>query len=143
MRDLQTLLTSDYGLDLTGWTLTTATGVSADGLTIVGTGIDPSGEEEAWLARLDPANLPGDFDLDGDVDGVDFGMWQVGYPMESGATIADGDADGDGDVDGTDFGIWQAQYVPDPATIPVPEPASMIIALTAAVTLLRPKRKLC
>jgi hypothetical protein len=40
------------GLDLTGWTLTAATGVSADGTVIVGRGINPSGDREAWRAEL-------------------------------------------------------------------------------------------
>lgn len=53
MRSLKTVLTNDYGLDLTGWTLLVATSVSADGSTIVGTGINPQGKEEAWVANLD------------------------------------------------------------------------------------------
>jgi hypothetical protein len=36
----------------TGWTLAAATGVSADGTVIVGRGINPSGETEAWIAIL-------------------------------------------------------------------------------------------
>ena len=67
---------------------------------------------------------PGDFNGDGLVNGVDFGLWQMGYPTASGASL--GDADGDGDVDGVDFGIWQANYptnlggaaaIPEPATL--------------------------
>ncbi len=54
--------------------------------------------------------VAGDFDLDGDVDGVDFGIWQANYPTASGASRFTGDADYDGDVDGVDFGIWQANY---------------------------------
>lgn len=38
IRDLREVLAGDYGLDLSGWTLTRATGISADGLTIVGFG---------------------------------------------------------------------------------------------------------
>jgi probable HAF family extracellular repeat protein len=40
------------GLDLTGWSLTAARGISADGLVFAGTGIDPDGNTEAWIASL-------------------------------------------------------------------------------------------
>jgi len=52
MRSLQTYLEGDLGLDLTGWTLTSAEGISANGGTIVGWGTNPSGQEEAWLATI-------------------------------------------------------------------------------------------
>ena len=58
MRFLSNILTDDFGLDLTGWTLQQARGVSADGLTIVGTGTNPDGNEEAWIAQLDPVSTP-------------------------------------------------------------------------------------
>ena len=58
MRNLGEVLTSICGLDLTGWTLTTATDVSADGLTVVGSGINPDGNAEAWIATIpEPATL--------------------------------------------------------------------------------------
>jgi probable HAF family extracellular repeat protein len=38
--------------NLTGWTLREATGVSADGRTIAGTGINPSSQTEAWIATV-------------------------------------------------------------------------------------------
>jgi probable HAF family extracellular repeat protein len=43
------------GLDLTGWTLEDATGVSADGRTVVGNGTNPEGSSEAWVAVFDAA----------------------------------------------------------------------------------------
>jgi hypothetical protein len=59
MRSVQDLL-EEYGLDLTGWQLSAAYGISADGLTIVGGGINPAGDAEAWRATLpNPVPLPG------------------------------------------------------------------------------------
>jgi len=51
MRNLRELLIS-RGANLAGWVLTNATGISDDGFTIVGTGINPSGKTEAWIAVL-------------------------------------------------------------------------------------------
>jgi len=51
MRSLQQLLTDD-GLNLTGWTLQDARAISADGNTIIGTGRDPSGNSQAWIAVI-------------------------------------------------------------------------------------------
>lgn len=51
MRELDDLLVS-LGLDLGGWQLTAATGVSDDGRTIVGYGLNPNGQTEAWVAFL-------------------------------------------------------------------------------------------
>jgi probable HAF family extracellular repeat protein len=58
MRNLQEVLTNDYGLNLTGWTLSEATAISADGLSIVGIGTNPDGDTEAWIARLDGQTNP-------------------------------------------------------------------------------------
>jgi hypothetical protein len=52
MRNLRDVLISDYGLDLTGWKLSSATGVSADGKQIAGFGTNPSGGSEGWFADL-------------------------------------------------------------------------------------------
>lgn len=49
MRDLRTVL-EDSGLDMTGWTLRFVTDMSADGSVIVGTGINPNGDFEAFRA---------------------------------------------------------------------------------------------
>jgi len=51
-RDLAELLASQYGLDLTGWSLGTAVGVSSDGRTIVGNGTNPAGQPEGWIAFI-------------------------------------------------------------------------------------------
>lgn len=65
MRDLAKVLQTDYGVDLrvengaatkVGWKLLEATGVSDDGLIIVGNGISPSGRIRAWKVILAPPN---------------------------------------------------------------------------------------
>jgi probable HAF family extracellular repeat protein len=52
MRNLRDVLVSDFGLDLSGWSLTEARGLSDDGRTIVGHGTNPSGNTEAWMAVI-------------------------------------------------------------------------------------------
>jgi len=47
-RPLQDVLVGDYGLDLTGWTLNTVSHITPDGLTIVGAGLNPNGQLEAF-----------------------------------------------------------------------------------------------
>jgi probable HAF family extracellular repeat protein len=51
-RNLQQVLTTDYGLNLTGWTLEDANAISADGRTFVGDGFDPNHHVEAWIATI-------------------------------------------------------------------------------------------
>jgi probable HAF family extracellular repeat protein len=57
MRNLRDMLITDYGLasQLAGWRLTEAYGCSADVRVVVGYGINPAGQTEAWSARLDPS----------------------------------------------------------------------------------------
>jgi len=58
MRSIKNVLQDEYGLDLTGWNLEEAYGLSADGLTISGWGFNPLGQREAWVAHIpEPASL--------------------------------------------------------------------------------------
>lgn len=52
MRELRAVLEDDYGLDLSGWTLLDANGISPNGRWIVGDGINPAGAREGWVAFL-------------------------------------------------------------------------------------------
>jgi probable HAF family extracellular repeat protein len=57
LRFLEDVLADDYGLDLTGWTLTQVRGISDDGQTLVGNGLGPHGAE-AWIAHIpEPTSL--------------------------------------------------------------------------------------
>jgi hypothetical protein len=83
MRNLQNVLVSDYGLDLTGWTLEAATDISPNGRTIVGNGTNPNGDLEAWIAII-PGPATACIDgLDNDGDGF------TDYPDDPGCADAD------------------------------------------------------
>jgi probable HAF family extracellular repeat protein len=60
MRSLRQVLIGkfDLGDSLAGWKLKTANAVSADGSFVVGSGINPSGDREAWLAYLGDERRP-------------------------------------------------------------------------------------
>jgi probable HAF family extracellular repeat protein len=62
MRELALLL-SDLGVDLTGWILVSAEGVSDDGRTIVGTGVNPERFQEAWIAVLPDPTIAVEIDV--------------------------------------------------------------------------------
>jgi probable HAF family extracellular repeat protein len=96
MIDLHAHLVSQ-GADLTGWVLSDARGVSADGRVIVGTG-EHDGVNEAWVVRLPPP-CPGDLDDDHQVGLADLAALLANFATDSGALYADGDLDEDGDVD--------------------------------------------
>jgi probable HAF family extracellular repeat protein len=53
IRNLQQVLIDDFGLDLTGWTLTDAMDISDDGLTIIGRGFyGPENQVKGWIATV-------------------------------------------------------------------------------------------
>jgi hypothetical protein len=73
--------------------------------------------------------IPGDYQVDGDVDAGDLGFWKTAFH-----NTAVGDANGDGDSDGGDFLIWQQNLgidlVPTVAAgAAVPEPTAMLLAV--------------
>lgn len=81
----------------------------------------------------------GDLDIDGDVDGDDFAAFVSGFGKATSATHVDGDIDFDQDVDGDDFAAFVSNFgkqgiAPAPATIP--EPATSVLAILAAMVLL-------
>ena len=61
------------GLDVSGWTLSSAQAISADGFTIVGNGINPSGQTEAWMANLSPEPIPEPLTILGSMAAIAFG----------------------------------------------------------------------
>ncbi len=79
-----------------------------------------------------------DFDMNGQIDGNDFLIWQRGLGITTGATLGDGDANADGMVNADDLAVWRfqtGQGPSRPAFSAVPEPASLALLLAAAVLL--------
>jgi len=87
MRNLVDVL-AEQGVNLSGWTLNEALGVSDDGLTIVGGGTNPFGAQEAWIAEISPLG-PACGEVDFDNDGI--------------GDECDEDDDGDGVMDTADL----------------------------------------
>ena len=103
MRNLRDVLVNDYGLDLTGWTLYVAKGISDDGLTIVGSGNNPDGYQEGWIAILPgPQVVYVDADAPAGGDGT---SWDTAFNyLQDALAVAE---------DGNE--IWMAEgiYTPD------------------------------
>jgi uncharacterized membrane protein len=60
MRDLEAVLTGEFGLDLMGWRLSSVNDISADNRTLVGAGINPSGNPEGFVIVVpEPAGAGG------------------------------------------------------------------------------------
>lgn len=81
---------------------------------LVADGILGSADIDAWLGLAGSRNLGpqrmyrrGDANLDGGVDGSDFGIWNANK-FSAHAAWSKGDFNADGFVDGSDFGIWNA-----------------------------------
>ncbi|QDS97019.1 serine hydrolase [Adhaeretor mobilis] len=76
----------------------------------------------------------GDYDLDGDVDGADFFVWQLSNSLTGANLPADGNADGT--VDAADYLVWRNNYGTGPliSALQVPEPASILLLFLAAAS---------
>lgn len=64
-RPLREVLTCEYSLDLDGWELISARGISNDASVIVGYGRNPAGEIEGWIAHVPQIEF-----VDTDSDGI-------------------------------------------------------------------------
>jgi T5SS/PEP-CTERM-associated repeat protein len=89
-------------------------------------------DTDSIALSVDAPIIPGDFNLDGTVDGLDLAQWQGDYHLND-----ESDADNDGDSDGRDFLVWQRHhgesiYGSLAATTNVPEPSSAMLLLFCA-----------
>ena len=100
IRDLQEMLEVDFGLDLPGWQLNEARGVSSHGRTIVGHGTH-NGIKEAWVVRL-TSSCPADLDDDGIVGFYDLQILLTTRGPCDDCADCPGDLNGDCVVDNDD-----------------------------------------
>ncbi|MGH7244989.1 MAG: PEP-CTERM sorting domain-containing protein [Phycisphaerales bacterium] len=103
---------SMLGVDLTGWVLVEARGLSADGTAIAGYGRF-NGEDRAWIVTGLPLRCNGDINHDGFVDDADFSLF-VGAYNELLCSVTPvccpADLNVDGLVDDADFSIFVVGY---------------------------------
>jgi uncharacterized membrane protein len=148
MMNLKTYLTNNQGLGaaLNGWTLKEATGISDDGRVIVGTGINPQGNYEAFRVMIDLSIANnGDYNGDHIVDAADYTVWRdtLGTNVAKG-TGADGN--GNGMIDSDDYTYWKSRFgMPVGSgsgigSLAVPEPAPWLILLTGWLGIFLPSR---
>jgi hypothetical protein len=85
--------------------------------------------------------LKGDGNLDGNVDGSDFGIWNSSK-FTSVAAWCSGDFNADGNVDGSDFGIWNSnKFTSSLSTSAVPEPTHILLMALAVIGALHVRRR--
>jgi hypothetical protein len=93
-----------------------------------------------------PAYLPGDYNHNGSVGPEDYTVWTTDF-----GSLAKLDADGNGNfiVDAADYTVWRdhlGQSLPmaGAAAAPIPEPSTILLALSASVALaFAPTRRAC
>ncbi len=121
-------------LDVDALTLQISTGTYSTEFDLTQDGLVNRDDLAAWLTEAGSLQLSsgrpyayGDANLDGQVDGGDFGLWNASK-FTSTARWCNGDFNADGVVDGSDFGIWnQAKF--QSAASQVPEPIGCLFFL--------------
>lgn len=111
MRPLQDVLVNDFGLgsSFSNWQLVSATGISPDGRTIVGSGFHYQYLSVGWIARLLlPPTLPGDYNGNEVVDAADYVAWRNSLGQTGSGLAADGNVDGI--VSSGDYDVWKSHF---------------------------------
>jgi hypothetical protein len=105
---------------------------------LTGDGFVNGGDTDKLIRQI-LATEYGDANLDGAVDGLDYGEWSAHYQM-AGAGWREGDFNGDGIADGLDYNIWSLYYQGG-AGAQAPEPAAVSLLAIGALALLLRRRK--
>jgi uncharacterized membrane protein len=139
-RYLDDILANELGLSsaMGGWTELKASGVSGNGRSVIGDGINPDGNPEAWIAYLGPPGLAGDFNSDGTVDAADYIVCRNGLGMTY--------TPAGYDVWRANFGRSAAGAAAAAAQLPhltTPEPGALLLAVLALAPFAQHLRSPC
>ncbi|MEM9751988.1 MAG: hypothetical protein AAF916_01230 [Planctomycetota bacterium] len=148
MQSIRDLLDAEgQGEVISGWDLARATGVSADGTTIVGWGRNPQGEQEGWVVSL-RESLPtiGDFSFGGVVEQSDLNLvldfWGLDTDLHGPPEGWNNTADLNGRVDQEELNLvlnnWGSSAAPSFEGFDIPEPASALLLGLCALVRRRP-----
>ena len=143
LQRLDDVLRNDFGFGsrIAGWDLGEIVDISSDGGTIIGRGVDPSGQQQDWRAILTVPELRSDANFDGRVNLTDWARFRINFGF--GKFRSEGDFDSDGDSDIEDLKIIRQEFGKShPFTLlddanPVPEPGFLPALPVAAFFLLR------
>jgi len=156
METIPTLTNSGLGGNAVGSELLSFTSHQADSVRITITdnfkgepglafGGDRVGLAEVRFQGLEVASDDADFDMDTDVDGADFLIWQRGFGAMGSGTLATGDANGDTNIDAADLAIWETQYGSGAlvaSITSVPEPSTTLL-FCVGLSLIGSRRNRC
>jgi hypothetical protein len=131
--------------DVNALTTAVATGGPVASFDLNGDGQLSLVDVDFWRAEAGEFNLGsgrvyrvGDANLDGAVDGSDFGSWN-GHKFTNNTFWCDGNFNADLVIDGADFGLWNTnKFISADGTTAVPEPSvvSCLICALACIRLL-------
>lgn len=105
--------------------------------------LDPELDESVEAYYVGPVAYQGDYDVDFDVDGADFLIWQRQYGSIAASSFFGADGNGDGIVNAADYTVWRDNYghVGTQALAAVPEPASAGLAFLGVASFLGLNRR--
>lgn len=137
-------------LDIDTLVVAIAAGTDPPEFDLTGNGLVDLEDRDAWLAIAGAANLPSgnpylpaDFDLNGNVDGNDFIIWNANKFQPVSGFCA-GDATADGVADGLDFIVFNAfKFMSADHAAAVPEPSTIAVCGTILAAFALRRIRLC
>jgi Lamin Tail Domain len=124
-----------------------ANGTNTGSFDLTGDGQVNAADLAAWLAEAGAANIGpgrpyrvGDANLDGIVDGSDFGLWNSNK-FTGNKNWCQGNFNADSVTDGSDFGLWNSNKFTASDGAVVPEPSAALLSLAIGMACVRFRHK--